>query len=337
MKEFLKFLLLPFGIYLVTKYIQDGAFLHPAFNDPLSAINEFAKYACMIFLAVYIISETAGSYIFPHLEKILKEHILPTLNERLGLFSNNLLEAFKQKDFNIKPSIYINSVEETFMQMQTTAESEDENLKKAEQLLLEGKDEEAISLVEEIDPKSKEHFDFLISRYITTDNKNYWAKAHKYLAEHGELKHFIRFSFTLWENGDLNGAISVSEQGLQLIEVSQNINDSGKVSCMNSLAYYYADGEVSSKSALAYQLTDDVLEILNQAGDNQSIDFANALDTRGYIKISFGDSAEEITSGIDDCKKANSLGLDSFLFHRHLARAHDRLARAHDRLAGIRD
>ena len=327
MKDFLKFLLLPFIIYLVTQYLIDNNILSVSYNDALNTINEFAKYACMVFIAIYIISETAGSYIIPHLKSILKEQILPALDKKIDTFTDNFVSAFRDKEFNIKPAIYTNAVEQRFEASSISQQYFDDILIEAQQLVSDDKTHESIELIEDIKNKTDEHYDFLLTRYIATSNSKYSEIIDTLLPKYGKTHHYTRLAFNKWESDDIDKAVTLCEQGYSLCNKSVDKNSlADKKSCMNSLAYYYADGEIASKSNVAYNLIDEVIGLYKSQQDTKSIAYANALDTKGYVMISFGDTENEIREGIADCEKANSLGLNDYLLNRHLAKAYSRLS-----------
>src|SRR5207249_2241806 len=122
-------------------------------------------------------------------------------------------------------------------------------------------------------------------------------------------------------------AISIAEKGLESAQTKLVGNSKQAVmvnTLKNSVAYYYAEAALPEKEELARRYAEDAYRYrVDSKGPIDRI--AGALATRGYVKITFGHSTDEISDGIKDCEDARRDGAREDLYFRHLARAQQRL------------
>lgn len=210
-----------------------------------------------------------------------------------------------------------------FLEQIRNDRGQDNLTRSAKEFMSKGEFENAINTLEPLSEKTPEQTEYLLTAYVSATRQGHWKKAERILSERPRPFPYIQLSIKYWQIGNITKAISLCEQAKNVIDTSGNEKDKGLLSaCKNSLAYYYADGEITEKAGVARQLIEEVIppEKRNSPKD------ANALDTLGYVLITFESERGEIERGMAYCKKANRLGADDYLLHKHLARAHKRLA-----------
>lgn len=102
---------------------------------------------------------------------------------------------------------------------------------------------------------------------------------------------YARLAFLFWQFGQIEKAITISEKGF---EIANEGNDIVKImKFKNSLAYYYAD--TGNK-----KYEDRARSYIEEACKENPEDLAK-LDTKGYVKIVYGRTKEEIIDGVSLC------------------------------------
>jgi len=186
-------------------------------------------------------------------------------------------------------------------------------------------------------------FKILLSAYATVLDRGETEKIPRYkllqeatvlLKPHGDPIHYQTIAYKYWENGGLANAIDVAEKGLKKFEHSKE-DQLAVMGLRNSLAYYYADSGDLSKKEISLQLINEALsywqhELSQREGAGADIErrYANSLDTLGFIKITFGETVEELREGEMLCKKALDMGLESDLYIKHFSKYSEKMKTA---------
>lgn len=127
----------------------------------------------------------------------------------------------------------------------------------------------------------------------------------------------LRAAFLMWEFGDNEKAISIAKNGLEIAKRKGDNNIINKFK--NSLAYYYA---VSGKAEYEKLAMSYITDALNDQPDDPS-----RIDTKGYVKIQFGRTKEEILEGLQLCFEAYKLDPEHFKmpYEKHSKIATDKI------------
>ncbi len=178
----------------------------------------------------------------------------------------------------------------------------------------EGRISEARMAVEKLDRKTITNEEYL-TLLIFSDNETDWVTAWNEVRETGikEPRLFISLAYKFWFAGNVEFAIRVAEEGLERIEPD---NEKYILRFKNNLAYFYADLRKPEDEEKA---RDYIQEARKGCSD------ANAIDTEGYVLISYGKSEKEILEGVKLCEEARQKGIEFKLYHRHVTRAYERL------------
>jgi len=130
--------------------------------------------------------------------------------------------------------------------------------------------------------------------------------------------HYIRLAYLFWEFGELSMAIEVAEQALSTAQTRAADRDAMN-RIRNSLAYYYAESGKEEYEDSARSLIEEFTA--------EELESPNRLDTKGYIKIVFGKTKEEVYEGMDLCLAAYKADNNHFknLYENHTKRAIERV------------
>ena len=193
----------------------------------------------------------------------------------------------------------------------------DENLAVTYHELRNGNVRAAVQKLFELSQKDPKYFPHLISALVVSPALDDWSKAEKLIKKYGKPEHFRKLAFNYWTHGDLQKAISLSEKALKNLQDSSDEELVGSIK--NSLAYYYADADRSENASYAYQLAESEVERRGAIPEDLRPlnDYEDALDTLGYVKISFGETISEVRKGIDLCTQSLVMGGNKGLFQKH--------------------
>jgi len=132
------------------------------------------------------------------------------------------------------------------------------------------------------------------------------------------LSIYIRSAFLFWRFGEIEKAIKISERGLEIARSKNDRETHNKFK--NSLAYYYADTGREDYENLARSY-------IEEASKDHPQDLAK-MDTKGYVKIVYGKTKEEIFEGMDLCLRVYQEDTEHFKtpYEKHMKKATERLS-----------
>jgi hypothetical protein len=238
------------------------------------------------------------------------------------------------REFNLKSYTF-----QSFVQEQIVTNPQEPGLARAHDALSSGDTDEALEILTALSQKNSVYYKQLLSGLVVSKRPEDWERAEKLLPEVGTLEHYSRLSLAFWTNNDLTKAISLAERGFTLVSKREmeKPEDRILIATKNCLAYYYADAVREDKAGYARDLVEEALEEALKSSESENYDqrpdlaaapvlplSTKCLDTRGYVKITFGTNKEQIVDGITDCEEARRLG-DDALYFKHINRAHQRL------------
>lgn len=150
------------------------------------------------------------------------------------------------------------------------------------------------------------------------DKSSSISAAHKYKEIEGDTPegHWV-IGYVYGWFGDTDTAIIHTEHVLKLAGALPNGSAKhmmlGKT--YNALAYYYAEKGIKKEEAFTYiaKCFDEFIDSKRTAAD---------LDTRGFVKLKFGNTEDEINSAIADFSQALEIEPDSILVMNHLQEAY---------------
>jgi hypothetical protein len=121
----------------------------------------------------------------------------------------------------------------------------------------------------------------------------------------------------MWDFGDTEKAITIAKNGLELARRKGSNNMINKFK--NSLAYYYAD---SGNSEYEEQAMSYIADVISERSADPTV-----IDTKGYVKIQFGKTKEEILEGLQLCFEAYKLDPEHFKapYEKHSKIATDKI------------
>lgn len=168
-----------------------------------------------------------------------------------------------------------------------------------------------------------EHLDLLLTALVLSQHENDWDEAERLLPSAGKPFHYLRLGYSAWSEGELNKAIRFSEQALTLaLKAGKSVvdeNDASIAKIKNNIAYYYAESEVEGKAEEALRFAKDAVTAIE--GGIQHSQYANRLDTLGFVQIAFATSRTQIEEGIKTCEDARRAGADLSFYFKHIAQA----------------
>ena len=155
-----------------------------------------------------------------------------------------------------------------------------------------------------------------IKVYLQSQSSADWDKAVE-LARRLEIpqpKYFVTAAYLYFESGKTTNAIELGEEGLKFAENSGNLLYVRRL--QNSLAYFYADTMNKKFEQIARQYI---------ISARINTDAPEALDTEGWVKISYAKTKEEIFAGLKLCSEAAEKGSPFSYYERAIERATERL------------
>lgn len=147
------------------------------------------------------------------------------------------------------------------------------------------------------------------------------SAAHKYKEIEGETPEGYRvLGYVYWWFSDFDTAITHTEHALRLAEDLSGGDAKymvlGKI--YNSLAYYYAAKGINKEKAFSYIdkcFDEPFARVERKAAD---------IDTRGFVRLEFGDTEEEMDLAIKDFNQVLEMEPDNRLPAEHLLEAYKR-------------
>lgn len=129
-------------------------------------------------------------------------------------------------------------------------------------------------------------------------------------------KLFSALAMNFWQFNDLSKAIRIAEIGLKIaLKVGDNERS---LQLKNDLAYYYADSGKLEYESNAKQYSKEAYE--------EKPDVPSRKDTKGYVKIVYGENRKEVIDGMKLCLEAfASEKTDKEVYEKHLKKGMDKL------------
>jgi hypothetical protein len=155
-----------------------------------------------------------------------------------------------------------------------------------------------------------------IKVYLQSQLPSDWDKAVK-LARNLTVpppRYFVTAAYLYFESGKTMKAIEIGEEGLKYAEKAGNLLYVRRL--QNSLSYYYAD-------TMEAKYEQKARDYITSARINT--DTPDALDTEGWVKISYAKTKEEVFAGLKLCSEAVEKGTPVLYYERTLKRASERL------------
>lgn len=325
----LKRIVLPAAIYLVLLVVAPYLLAQFPRFPQLSKLLEHAETGMALLTIIGIVSMVV--------EDIFKEVMVHAMRDGLGEGVKEGMSGLQQE---VKTGL--NSIQ-TFLSMQlgpigaeilqAVAEARRprtaEGIKKypdTAALIKRGEIKQAISLLEErlhTDPSVTEE---LVEVFIMSKDVADWEKGSAILhADASMLRHVPSLARNYWSVGNLDKALELVELGLERCRKLPESEDKkillGKFT--NSLAYYLADQGKPENEERARQLIEEALSL--RPGD------PTVVDTKGYVKISFGKTRQEILEGISICEDARRDGERVEVYFKAIGKARERLEKLEGR------
>lgn len=161
----------------------------------------------------------------------------------------------------------------------------------------------------------KEHEEEIAVLLLSEDRKG-WERAAELLKDPKAQnpKYFLTLAYRFWSVGQTDKAIEIAEKGLPL---AVNADPPSVLRFKNSLAYYYAETDRPQYEELARQYA-------REAREARPDDVA-AIDTEGYVKISFAKTRREVEEGVALSEEARRRGAPFEAYAKDVAKASRRL------------
>lgn len=188
---------------------------------------------------------------------------------------------------------------------------------KLRQLIEGGWIRQAVTKAEYIYSKDSSKGLQLVSILLSSKEENDWDRAWEVIKEIEEVPSavYVSLAYLFWSLGRTKNAIEVAERGL---EVAKKRKDQVGINRLkNSLAYYYADLGEPDYEKMARSHAEEAFSARPED--------PAPMDTKGYVKITYGKHREEIEEGICLCEEARRKGAPLKLYLKHIARAAKRL------------
>jgi len=314
-----KRVLFPFSIFFIIEqfYPKISTHVWSDISGLVPSIGELAKFAALAGLASILGEEVIKDSLMPPFRDIVRNIVLPEMKIELNSFRDMLAKGLWEKGIIFREEV----MEKEFPEPEMPNEEPD--LKKAKQLLVDGDLTKAIAALSELTKTKPKYSRYLLCALLSSPRVVVWRSGQELLPAAGRVAHYLRLAYNYWLKGDLSNAIAVTEAGYKRLGEGENKESQEDLDKLgNSLAYYYAEARLVEKQDQARELSEDIVARRSHKKDES---LGSALATRGYVKISFSRSKEEIESGIKDCEDARRLGARDDLYFRHLARAQERL------------
>jgi tetratricopeptide (TPR) repeat protein len=195
-----------------------------------------------------------------------------------------------------------------------------ENLPGVFELVSAGKVGDALNLLNERFPQYQEVIltAMVFSEDEDSANDERWDGL---LKRFGMPIHYAILGYSAWARGDFDRAIDLTERALHASSSGKQIPSFLNLpvrDLKNNLAYYYADKVDAEKREQAFQYA-------RESVDDGAEDYA-ALDSLGFVTITFALTAEEVLEGLTMCEDARRQGAEIVLYFKHVLLAEARLA-----------
>lgn len=184
------------------------------------------------------------------------------------------------------------------------------------ELVNKGQIELAVKKAEKLYHDDPSKYPQLVSILLSSKDEKNWNKAWSILGkiEEGNFKPYLSLAYSFWSINRAEDAIKVGEKGLRIAEKQGDKLGINKLK--NSLAYYYADTGDSRFEDSARTYAEEAYAA--RLGE------AEPMDTKGYVKIIYGKTAEEIEEGIYLCEEARRQGISFEFYIKHITKAAER-------------
>lgn len=285
---------------------------------------------CANFLCSLVAEEVIKHAIVPPFSSFGRHEFLPIIRNELEQLRHTIAEVLREKGLlPILPG-NPNEVYGGLARIIQDAMGENPELNDAKAAFFEGDFDRSTNLLRNLSISRPKYKSQLFTALVCSHQHHHWREAEhmlETLPELGRPRGFRALAYNYWINNDIGKAISFAEISYEREQQASRDNN-GVMFGRNSVAYYYADGELTERSDLALEYASAEVEARSARKDEsheQQLSYAKALATRGYVNITFGKSRKEIESGLVDCENARRLGAREDLYFRHLARAQDRL------------
>lgn len=291
----------------------------------LPSIIEFANFAVYAGVASVFLEEVLHSTVMPAFCCEMREirNALTLAIDGKEFVFNSVTESQEKMLLKIDEKAMEYSLRNNSIELSNTAK-EKELIINARKSIQNVDYDNAIGLFEEIVKTNKHYYGELISALLASEKTYNLEKAKELLESYGEPYHYIGISFSYWQKRNIEMAISILEKGFDRFKDNE-LNNSASLmaSYKNSLAYYYADEGLVENAQKAFTYAEEALQIRKDE-DCNSREYANALDTLGLVKITFGTN-EDIREGLDMCDDARRAGVEEYLYFCHVELAQSRL------------
>lgn len=310
-----------------------GSWRHAAATKLHSYLQPLAKFVVVTSIISFTVWGFVSRFIVPVITEILEDIIVPVWDRGFSEIGSRVGAVLQEKNFELRlqhssvrdASSYFTNQAVKSTRPDGASDGAREIEEKATELIL-GHDSDAAVALLESKADSRELKETLLAAYASSNKRAYWEKAESLLPEFGSPRHYSKLALNYWNIGNIDKAISLTSVALDAMGDSiSNENKDFARSCRNTLAYYYADRGRQDDELRARELIASVVQEREARKDIDARGYWNAMDTRGYVRITYGDK-DEINEGIRDCENASQHGIDEFLRNRHFARAYSRLA-----------
>lgn len=289
---------------------------------------EYAKYIISKnapFLSKFLYLAALIGFGIIALEHQIKEVLKPEFIGRFrNIFTQNNNRSRSQDiDLSSVLSTQLSIIRQDLLDeiRQNTNPEDSPKVEKAMNALLDGDIDGAIkelSAMADKDPKYKPR---LLTGLILSKTPKNLDRAVNLLDDVGQPIHYLRLAYEFWVKHNINKAIAVLEEGHKIVP-KDNIRQ--RIAIENSLAYYYADANRTTKAGKALDFAKRAVSKTKELEGETDL-YAGRLATLGYVLISFGDDENKIEEGIKHCENARRLGANLKLFRKHIRVADERL------------
>lgn len=329
-KNFLKFCVPPlaiFGLLRLCLWLSPESGINPDLKTALEYIAHLTLIFAYIGFGGVVFDEVFHESIWPKLVKAWQNTAKTWLDDKISELKNDIMKKDLIINFTPREAYFQDKEKEVDAELIRTAmtgQSDDQQVKEALNFAYHGEAQKAIALLENIAKANPRRKKDLLSALTMSDNEIHWKQAESMLNECGEPVHFNRIALAYWKTDrakNVNHSVTLAERGLKLVHEGRSADAQIVGTLKNSLAYYYADAGRVDKKEEASKLAASELERRKLIGEN----YAEVLDTSGYIKISLGKSIAEIKQGMSECTDAYALGSTEDLYIIHMKKGRDRL------------
>lgn len=305
---------------------------HDSVKEKLKEACDAIRVAAYIGFAAIVVNElvekTVAELVLPMIGKAIREQGTPYFDGKFLELTTAIKDGLGNKPIVIQRTgdPALEEIMDQRVESKLKIDSrDDEDLRKAKDALASKDFPKAIGILDSLVQKSPKYTGHLITALVMSGTPADRARAEPLLQSHGDSDQYQKLAYLFWKDRDTPKAIRVAEEGLKkAIERKESLS-----ALRNSLAYYYADGMVLDKSKLALEYARHE-EQERKKEDPNSILYAAALDTLGFVKIQFGKTEKAVEEGLDACTRAQKIaGMFYPLFFKHVSAAERRLSFFH--------